>query len=233
MANKKNSYGYGDDSMFAVQEAYRAIRTNIILSVLKDGCKKIVITSPVSGEGKSTTAVNVAISLAQAFNRVLIVDCDLRKPRIFKALGVSGDPGLTNLVSGLADGASALQATKYTNLWALPAGLPAPNPAEILAGGRTAALIAGFERDFDYIIFDTPPINVVSDALPIIRLSDGVILVVRSGFSVYREFERALATLEFIDAHLLGAIINDDRSDSGVGHYGKYGEKKSGRAETD
>ncbi|MBQ3230254.1 MAG: CpsD/CapB family tyrosine-protein kinase [Clostridia bacterium] len=230
--NKNSGYGYGygynggNNSMFSVQEAYKAIRTNLILSVIKDGCKKIVITSSNPHEGKSTTAVNVAISLSQAFKRVLIIDCDLRKARVHKALGVAGEPGLTNILSGLSDADESVQPTKYQNLYCLPAGLFAPNPAEMLASERTAALIASLEQSFDYIIFDTPPINIVSDALPLIKLSDGVVFIVRSKVTVYSEFEKALDALEFIDARLIGVIVNgDDGSEEGGGRkrYGGYG----------
>ncbi len=236
MAKNNNSYGYGyssgDNSVFSVQEAYKAIRTNIILSVIKDGCKKIVITSSNPHEGKSTTAVNVAISLSQAFKRVLIIDCDLRKARVHRALGVAGEPGLTNILSGLADVEDSVQPTKYQNLFCLPAGLFAPNPAEMLASERMAALIETLEQSFDYIIFDTPPINVVSDALPLVKLSDGVVFIVRSRVTVYSEFERALDSLNFIDARIIGVIVNgDDGEENGTrknyGGYGAYGNKKS------
>lgn len=231
MAKSNNGYGYsgGDNSMFSVQEAYKSIRTNLILSLIKDGCKKIVITSSNPHEGKSTTAVNVAISLSLAYKKVLIVDCDLRKAKIHKALGVAGDPGLTNILSGLAEIDEAIKATKYPNLYCLSAGLFAPNPAEMLASERMASLIASLEKDFDYIIFDTPPINIVSDALPLIKLSDGVVLIVRSKFTVYSEFEKALDSVEFIGARLLGVIVNGDdgSEESGrrkrYGNYGGYG----------
>ena len=225
-------YGYGGsgygktDGMFAVQEAYKSIRTNIILSVIKDGCKKLVITSSVPHEGKSTTSVNLAVSLAQAFKRVLLVDCDLRKAKIHRALGIPGDPGLTNVLSGLADISDAVHATKYQNLFCLPAGLAAPNPAEMLASERMSAILAQLETQFDYIIFDTPPINVVSDALPLIKISDGVVLIVRAGVTVYSDFDQALSALEFIEAHIVGVIVNDDNGDEegGYGSYGKYGK---------
>lgn len=223
--------GYISGSMFAVQEAYKTIRTNILLSVIKDGCKKIVVTSAVSGEGKSTTTVNVAISLAQAFNKVLVIDCDLRKPRVHKALGVSSNPGLSNILSGLSDIREAVRDTKYPNLWVLTAGLTAPNPAEMLASGRMSALIEELEKGFDYIIFDTPPINVVSDALPLIKLSDGVIMVVRSNYSIYKEIDKALSQLDFIGARLVGAIVNDDNStDTNPGRYG-YGKRSKDDSE--
>ena len=224
------SENHAEENLFAVQESYKAIRTNIILSVIKDGCKKIVVTSSVADEGKSTTAVNLAISLAQAFNKVLIMDCDLRKPRVHKALGLPKDPGLANLVSGLSEYNEVVQQTRYQNLWMLGAGLTAPNPSEILASQKMLSLVESLEKDFDYIIFDTPPINVVSDALPVISFSDGTVLVVRSGVSVYSEIDKALASLKFIEAKIIGIIVNDDNSKmSGnyYGRYGKYGDRQS------
>ncbi|MBO4453149.1 MAG: CpsD/CapB family tyrosine-protein kinase [Clostridia bacterium] len=220
-----SAYG-GSGDMFAVQEAYKAIRTNIILSVVKDGCKKLVVTSSVPHEGKTTTALNLAISLAQAFKKVLLIDGDLRKSKIHRAFGISPDPGLTNVISGLADIKDAIQATKYQNLYCITSGITAPNPAEMLAGERMQAIVEGLEEHFDYIIFDTPPVNVVSDALPLIKMSDGVILIVRAGVTVYTDFEAALSSLEFIGAHIVGVIVNgDDGSDEGTyGQYGKYGK---------
>lgn len=215
---------YSEENLFAVQESYKAIRTNIILSVIKDGCKKIVVTSSVADEGKSTTAVNLAISLAQAFNKVLIVDCDLRKPRVHKALGMPKDPGLTNLVSGLSEYDDVIQQTKYQNLSMLAVGLNAPNPAEILASQRMLSVTEKLEKNFDYIIFDTPPVNIVSDALPVISFSDGTVLVVRSGVSVYSEIDKALASLKFIEAKIIGIIVNGDDSEVSGSHYGKYGK---------
>ena len=202
------------DEMFAVQEAYKAIRTNIILSVIKDGCKRLVVTSPLAGEGKSTTAINVAISLAQAYNRVLIVDCDLRRPRVHKALGAAGNPGLTNVLSGMAAVRDAVQPTKFDNLCVMAAGLAAPNPAEMLASPKMAALLDELSASFDYILLDTPPINVVSDALPIAKVSDGVVLIVRRKKSVHSEIQKALAALEFIQAKVIGLVLNDAEDDS-------------------
>ena len=215
-------YGYGkDNGIFSVQEAYKAIRTNLILSIIKDGCKKIAFTSAVPHEGKSTTAVNVAISLSQAYKKVLIIDCDLRKAKVHKALGVAGDPGLTNILSGLADIDEAVFPTKYPNLFCLPAGLAAPNPAEMLASEKFAEILKSLEDKFDYMIFDTPPINIVSDALPVINISDGVVLIARSKISVYAEFEKALSTVEFINARLLGVILNgiNERDEDNSGGY--------------
>lgn len=221
-------YSYNNTELFGVQESYKAIRTNIILSVIKDGCKKIVVTSSLQGEGKSTTSVNIAISLAQAFNKVLFIDCDLRLSKVHKALGIARDPGITNILSGLATIEESIQATKFENMFAIPAGIPAPNPSEMLASAKMQALISKLEQRFDYIIMDTPPINIVSDALPLAKIADGVILVVRSKVTTYTELDKALKSLQFIDAKILGTILNDASEEFGKSYknnrYGTYGK---------
>ncbi|PKM63189.1 MAG: capsular biosynthesis protein [Firmicutes bacterium HGW-Firmicutes-21] len=225
-------YTYSNSELFGVQEAYKAIRTNIILSVIKDGCKKIVITSPLQAEGKSTTSVNIAISLAQAFNKVLFIDCDLRLSKVHKALGIARDPGVSNILSGLASVDESIQATKFENLFVLPAGITAPNPSEMLASSKMQELIISLEKNFDYIIMDTPPINIVSDALPLARLADGVAIVVRRKVTTHTELEKTIKSLQFINAKILGIILNDALEETGKrykgGRYGKYGKNKYG-----
>lgn len=199
-----------EDNVSAVQKAYKTIKNNINLSLIKEGCKRLVVTSASPREGKSTTAVNIAISLAQEGKRVLIVDCDLKKPKIHKAFGIADQPGLTNIVSEQISAQEVISETRYANLFCLPAGIVVPNPSEILANERIFAVLEELEEQFDFIIFDTPPLNVVSDAMPVIELADGVILVVRSKISLYSEFEKALSTIENAKAKLLGVIVNGE-----------------------
>ena len=172
---------------FRIEEAYKSIRTNIMLSILKKGCKTIVVSSGSPAEGKTTTTINLAISIAQADQRVLLIDCDLRKPKMHHYFGVSNAPGLTNYIS---DGS-----------------IP-PNPAELLGSEPMAEFLQQISRDYDYVIIDTPPLNVVSDALPIIRESDGVVIVVRANGSTHPEVQKVMESLEFIDAKVLGFIYN-------------------------
>lgn len=208
--SKYSTYGSDNESalMFSVKEAYKAIRTNIALSVMKDGCKRIVFTSAVPSEGKSTTALNVAVSMAQAYSRVLLIDCDLRKPRMHKALGLPNSVGVTNVLSGLSPLEQAVQKTKYENLDALSSGLLAPNPSEMLASDRMKEMLDRLSRMYDYIILDTPPINIVSDALPLTKISDGVVFVTRQNYSTHGEFQAALSKLKFIDAKIIGVVVN-------------------------
>ena len=207
----KNKYSgeNAEINLFSVQEAYKSIRTNIVLSLIKDDYKTIVFTSSIPSEGKSTTSVNVAISLSKAFYKVLIIDCDLRKPRIHRALDLKNDIGLTNVLSGLDSIEAAIQQSKkYENLHVLSSGLIAPNPSEMLASERMTKLLGELGKLYDYIIIDTPPINVVADALPLIKQSDGVIVIVRQNYTTHNELSRAIKCLQFIGARIIGVVMN-------------------------
>lgn len=226
---------------FRVEEAYKSVRTNIMFSVMKKGCKTIVISSSTPNEGKTTTTINIAIALSQADQKVLLIDGDLRKPKIHHYFSVPNSPGLTNyLGSKVGSGTdkktdlfSLIHATEFENLSVLCSGSIPPNPAEILGSEPMAEFLEEIGEDFNYIIIDTPPINVVSDALPVIRESDGVVLVVRSNQSTHPEIQRAISALEFIDAKILGFVVNfaeTNRSKYGYGKYGRYryGKYKGG-----
>lgn len=200
------------DLRFKVTEAYKAARTNIAFSLLKQGCKEIVISSSLFGEGKTTTAVNVAISLAQMNVKVLLVDTDLRKPQINLFFNLSNTPGLTDYLGNMSEISEIIHTSQYENLSVLCAGIAVPNPSELLASSRMAYFLKEMEKHFDYIVMDTPPLNVVVDAVPLIKLSDGVILVVREGSSTYPELNRTIRELEMVGAKILGFILNDSKA---------------------
>lgn len=216
---------------FRIEEAYKTIRANIMFSVMKKGCKIIVVTSSIPNEGKTTTTVNLAVSISQADQKVLLIDGDLRKPKIHNYFSIANSPGLTNYlgdkISGkkYADLFSVIHPTEYENLSVLCSGTIPPNPAELLGSEIMAEFLNDVSNDFDYIIIDTPPVNVVSDSLPLIRESDGVVLVVRSNRSTHPELQKALSALEFIDAKILGFVVNFVESKAGKSssyRYGKY-----------
>ena len=222
---------------FKVEESYKSILANITFSLMKKGCKRIVFTSSVAGEGKTTTTINLAISFAQAGQRVLLIDGDLRKPKIHQYFSISNNPGLTDYLGSTVSASrtdridlfSIVHATEYDNLSIICSGSIPPNPAEILGSEPMAEFLNDVSNDFDYIIIDTPPINIVSDALPIIRESDGVVLVVRYNQSTHPEVEKAIAALEFIDAKILGFIVNFVETRSGGKYnYGKYNRYRYG-----
>lgn len=215
---------------FRVEEAYKSIRTNIMLSVMKKGCKIIVVSSSMANEGKTTTTTNLAISISQADQRVLLIDGDLRKPKVHHYFAIPNAPGLTNYLGAAANSRSAqkvdlfsiIHPTEYKNLSVIASGSIPPNPAEVLGSEMMSEFIKEISQHFDYIIIDTPPINVVSDALPVIRESDGVVMVVRSNSSTHPELQKALDSLKFIDAKILGFVVNyesENRSKYGCYKY--------------
>lgn len=220
---------------FRVEEAYKTIRANIMFSIMKKGCKTIVVTSSIPNEGKTTTTINLAITISQADQRVLLIDGDLRKPKVHHYFSVPNSPGLTNYLSDTissrksADLFSVIHPTEFENLSVLCSGSIPPNPAELLGSESMADFLKEISKDYDYIIIDTPPVNVVSDALPLVRESDGVVLVVRSNQSTHPELQKAISSLEFIDAKILGFVINyvDSKAEkykSGSYQYGYGGE---------
>lgn len=216
---------------FRVEEAYKSIRTNIMLSVMKKGCKIIVVSSSMANEGKTTTTTNLAISISQADQRVLLIDGDLRKPKVHHYFSIPNAPGLTNYlgasvnsrVAQKVDLFSIIHPTEYKNLCVITSGSIPPNPGEMLGSEPMADFLKEVSEHFDYIIIDTPPINVVSDSLPVIRESDGVVMVVRANASTHPELQKALDALKFIDAKILGFVVNyESEKRSKYGYY-KYG----------
>ena len=192
-----------------------------MFSVMKKGCKTIIVSSSNPNEGKTTTTVNIAISIAQADHRVLLIDADLRKPKIHHYFSVANSPGLTNYLGDSislkkkADLFSVIHPTEYENLSILCSGSIPPNPAELLGSELMSDFLNEISTKYDYIIIDTPPINVVSDALPLIREADGVVLVVRQNQTTHPDLQKALSSLEFIDAKLLGFVVNFVESKAG------------------
>ncbi len=213
---------------FQVRESYKTARTNIAYSILKKGCKKIAFTSSAKGEGKTVTAINVASALAQQVDtRVLVVECDLRRPRVNTALKIVPTPGLTNFLNDECLYQDIIRDTKLDNLKAICYGAIPPNPSELLASEAMADFIKTIEKDFDYIIFDTPPVGVVIDAIPVIKASDGVVVVAKNNATTYPELGKTIEFLKRSDAKIIGIILNrvipsDARKGKNYGGYGSY-----------
>ena len=222
---------------FRVEEAYRTIRANIMFSVMKKGCKRIVVSSSNPSEGKTTTTVNLAVTIAQADQRVLLIDGDLRKPKVHHYFSIPNSPGLTNYLGDSVSGKrkvdlfSVIHPTEFENLSVLCSGSIPPNPAELLGSDLMAEFLDEISKDYDYIIIDTPPINVVSDALPLIRESDGVVLIVRQNQTTHPELQKALTSLDFIDAKILGFVVNyvESKASNASGMLGKYKSNRYSR----
>ena len=196
------------NSSFAVQEAYKTLRTNVRFYLKKEGCRRISITSSVSGEGKSITLLNLAISLAEDGHKVLLIDADLRRPAQARLLMEAPTPGLSNVLAGLATEEESIRKDVYTNLDLLFSGDIPPNPSELLGSDRMRQLIEALSEQYDYILVDTPPVNVVSDASIVTTLLDGVLLLVRQDQSKKDMVRKAVANLELTGIKPLGFVLN-------------------------
>lgn len=214
-----------ESTSFDVRESYKELRTNIMFSLPGDGCKKMLITSSVASEGKSTTNMNLAITVAETGARVLLIDCDLRRPNIARLLGEKGDKGLSNILINDCTIKSAVFNTKYPNLDVIFSGKIPPNPAELLSSDKMRETVEGLSREYAYIFFDTPPINLVTDAALISSLVDGVVIVSRQFVTERRLLSQAVEKLRFVNAKIIGIVLNDvATTKSGYGGYkNKYG----------
>ncbi len=208
---------------FSIVEAYKTIRTNLMFTTHNSGCKRIILTSAAPNEGKSTNCCNLGIAIAQTNSKVLIIDCDLRKSSVHKLFKTKGVPGLSEALAEMNKISEVIQKTNYPNLYVICGGTIPPNPSELLSSDTMAEILNCLSIEFDYILMDTPPINMVSDSLVLSRNSDGVVIVVREGETTYPELNHALTSLKFVKAKVLGFVLN------GVKTGGKYGYKKKSK----
>ena len=206
---------------FYVREAYKSLRTNVMFSLTDDKKSHVVmVTSAMPSEGKSTTAINLAISLAEAGKKTLIVDCDMRKPKIGRLMNVKTRDGLSDVLFQRDKCEKALIQVKDMELCILTAGSIPPNPSELLGSGRMQRLIESMRERFDYIILDMPPINVVTDAVIASPLADGALMVVRSEMSERNDVLRAMDQLERANTKILGAVLTCVKEEKHA--YGNY-----------
>ena len=211
------------DSNFFIREAYKTLRTNTMFALAgQEGCKIILVTSSLQGEGKSISALNLAISFAEAENRVLLIDCDLRRPKLARLLRKSSRVGLSNLLLDPSLLGEVLIPGGVDRLDVILSGDIPPNPSELLGSARMESLLAHLRKRYDYVILDTPPVNMVTDAVVLASKSDGVLFVVRAGQSERGPVTHAVEQLEYAQAKLLGFILDDVNGDGTRYGYGKY-----------
>jgi len=224
------AYSSAEGSLYAAKEAYRTIRTNLMFSLAKTGCKTIMFTSSISGEGKTTTSANIAFSIARSEKKVLLIDLDLRNPHIHRILKKSNTPGLTNYLSGFNTLEEVIHKDVFPGLDVICAGTISPNPAEMIASEGNLNLINSLKEHYDYIILDTPPITLVSDALSVVPVTDGIVLVIRPKYTDRREVRRAIDQIEFVGGKILGAVANgvQQQKQGYGGRYGRYGYGRYG-----
>lgn len=205
-------------------ESFRTLRTNLSFLDVGDRGRTFVVTSSVESEGKSTTATNLAISLADSGARVLLVDADLRRPRIAEYMGIEGSVGVTDVLIGKAELLDVVQPWGRSKLFVLPAGRIPPNPSELLASRAMAELIAVFTKEFDAVIFDAPPLLPVTDAAILAKGVGGAILVVAAGRTHKNQLKGAVSALANIGAPLSGIVLTmlPKKGPDAYG-YGAYG----------
>lgn len=217
---------FGPNLNFAATEAYKLLRTNLMFSFSdEDQCHVIGITSSVQSEGKSTTACNTAYALAEAGAKVLLVEADLRRPSIGSKLGLAKTPGLTNLLISKADFQEIVQHCSLApKVDVITSGDLPPNPSELLGSGRMGRVMEQLKQQYEYIVIDLPPVTVVSDAIAISKLLDGVVMVVRSETSDRKLLAEALRQLNMVNIRILGFVYRD--TDAGKKKYGYRYSKK-------
>jgi tyrosine-protein kinase Etk/Wzc len=225
-----------NDPKSSVSEAFRGLRTAIHFSSLRRDSKVIMITSSFPGEGKTTLAANLALTFAQAGNRVLMVDCDLRRPSLNTIFGISRTPGITEVLAGDVSLDEALCTTDIENISLLPAGTIPPNPAELLGSASIREHLAELRVRYDIVILDAPPVIPVTDAPLLTAFADLVVVVVESGRIPIKAAQRMKELLQSVQAPVSGFVLNDRTSlysdIYGKGYYGKgyYGRRYYGYA---
>jgi capsular exopolysaccharide synthesis family protein len=211
-------------------EAFKALRTSVLFSTIDQQLKAIVVTSSELGEGKSRTAANLAIALAQAGHKTLLIDADFRRPSQHHLFGKIRNIGLSNLLLGDATEAEAItQVELVPNLWLLPSGPTAPNPSELLGSARLREVMSDLWTHFSYVIVDTPPVNAVTDASILAASANATILIVEQGQTTWPALTHAKQMLDRVGANTIGVVLNKVRATSGSYYYGygNYGAPSS------
>lgn len=227
-----------DDPHSVRAEAFRTLRTNLQFLDIESGPRSFVVTSSVPSEGKTTTAANLAIALSDSGAQVVLIDADLRRPKLADYMGLEGAVGLTDVLISRAELADVLQPWGRGNLVVLPAGAIPPNPSELLGSRAMASLLRTLEEEFDVVIIDLPPLLPVTDAALVSKLTRGSLLVVAAGRTHKGEFAGAVAALENVGANVAGVILTmmptkgPDAYGYGRYGYGGYGYARYGQTET-
>lgn len=204
---------------FAVAESYKTIRTNLqFLLAGKPGCKTLTVSSPKAGDGKTTNSINIAIAFSQLGKRVLLIDADLRRPSIYKKLRIPNTDGLSGILAGFSQIDNCL-VNVNTTFDVLPSGAVPPNPSELLASAAFEHMLASLRLVYDYIIIDTPPVGIVSDALTIAGVTDGLLLVIKERSTTHTDFEAVLDKLKLANTRLLGVVLNSSVTEEKYSSY--------------
>ena len=208
------------DPMSNISEQFRTIRTNILYSSVENQTQSIIVTSAGPSEGKSTTSANLAIAFAQSGMKTVLVDADLRRPTVHRSFFMENTKGLSSLLSirrmSLGE---VIQPSDVRNLDLITSGPISPNPSELLASSRMRKVLHILKQEYDFIIFDVPPVGTVTDAQLIASQVDGALLVVREDQTEKSGLERAVKLLDQVDANIIGAIYTGEITEQNYGYY--------------
>jgi capsular exopolysaccharide synthesis family protein len=206
---------------FAIVESYKNLRTNLISILAKKDAKILAISSPNASEGKSTTSLNIAITLSQLNKKVVVLDTDSRKPSIHKKAKLQNEKGCMDILLGTHKIEDVkVQYNSYLDI--ITSGAKVKNPSELFSSPAFDQLLEDLSDRYDYVILDTPPINVVSDSLIVVQKSEAFVMVVRAGSTKYEAFEYAYDRLKGLGIELEGVVINGSGSKGGYYSRGKY-----------
>jgi len=211
-----------DAPMSVLSEAYRSIRTSLLLSSPDHPPRSVLITSSVPSEGKTATAVNMAVSLSQTGARVVLIDADMRKPRIHTILNIENAAGLSAVLTGGCALKDAIQETSISNLYAIPCGVTPPNPSELILASRFRQMLEVLGQYFDYVVVDSPPINNVSDARILGSMCDRIVMVVKAFSTSRHQVRRAVEHMADSRKRIAGIVLNDLDVKQGSYYSGQY-----------
>jgi capsular exopolysaccharide synthesis family protein len=210
-------------------EAFKTVRTNVLFSSADDGLRSLVVTSAGPGEGKSICSANIAIALAQTGLRVLLVDADMRRPRVHEIFSAAEEPGLSNLLTGNAKASEVIQKSGIDKLWVMSAGHIPVNPAELLSSLRFVDFLAALEDHIDWVVLDTPPVLVVSDSMVVANKATGVVFVVGADQTSRNAARNAIEQLQATNANVLGSVLNRADVQRHSHYYSSYYKKEYAR----
>lgn len=211
-----------EKSPFIIKEAYRALRTNVLFSLPGTDCKVVGVSSPMPGDGKSTTAAGLALSLAQIGKRVLLIDCDMRLPTIAEKFRVPATPGLSDFLTGQAKIEDVVRKLEDKQIHIMPAGNTPPDPTGLLEAKQVEHLFTAFRNIYDFVIVDLPPVISVPDAAILSRYIDGYLLVVRQKQTKHKMINETLKRLRLTAANVIGFVSTGANVETGYASRAEY-----------
>jgi capsular exopolysaccharide synthesis family protein len=220
----------------SASESFRGLRTGILFSSADKSPQVILVTSAGPAEGKTSCATNLAVTMAQAGSKVLLLDCDMRRPRIHKIFDASREAGISSVLVGSGELKEAIARTQVKNLEVMACGPIPPNPSEILGSRKMGKFIEAMRGRYDRIVIDSAPLTAVTDAVVLSSIADGVLLVIRAAQTPRQIVQNGLAQLQTVNAHVLGAVLNGVKTGRDSYYYYQYyyyyygddGERKKG-----